>query len=83
MHYYLILNRMLKDLAVFPDFTFLSPEPKARREGRKLFKLKNFLLQNHSASFNQTWHKAALGEGDSGSSKKGFGSFAGQGKIKR
>ena len=23
------------------------------------------LLQNHRANFNQTWHKASLGEGDS------------------
>ena len=28
-------------------------------------KLKNLLLQNHWAHFNQTWHKASLGEGDS------------------
>ena len=31
--------------------------------------VKNFkhvhLLQNHEANFNQTWHKASLGEGDS------------------
>ena len=25
----------------------------------------NLLLQNHFANFNQTWHKASLGEGDS------------------
>ena len=28
-------------------------------------KFKNLLLQNHWANFNQSWHKAALGEGDS------------------
>ena len=28
-------------------------------------KFKNLLLQNHWANFNQTWHKASLGEGDS------------------
>ena len=27
--------------------------------------LKNLLLKNHMAYFNQTWHKALLGEGDS------------------
>ena len=27
--------------------------------------LENLLLQNHWANFNQTWHKASLGEGDS------------------
>ena len=26
--------------------------------------LKIFFLQNHLANFNQTWHKASLGEGD-------------------
>ena len=26
---------------------------------------KNLILQNHQANFNQTWHKAFLGEGDS------------------
>ena len=30
-----------------------------------LSKLKSLLLQNHWANFNQTWHKASLGEGDS------------------
>ena len=30
-----------------------------------LTKFKNLLLQNHWANFNQTWHKASLGEGDS------------------
>ena len=25
----------------------------------------HLLLQNHRANFNQTWHKASLGEGDS------------------
>ena len=30
-----------------------------------LLKLNNLLLQNHWPSFNQTWHKAFLGEGDS------------------
>ena len=30
-----------------------------------LTKLKNLLLQNHWANFNQTWPKASLGEGDS------------------
>ena len=35
------------------------------RNGKNtLTKLKN-LLQNHCANFNQTWHKASLGEGDS------------------
>ena len=35
---------------------------------RKLFiltNLKNHLLQNHGANFNQTWQKASLGEGGS------------------
>ena len=27
-------------------------------------KFKNLLLQNYWATFNQTWHKASLGEGD-------------------
>ena len=30
-----------------------------------LTKLKNLLLQNHWANFNQTWHKTSLGEWDS------------------
>ena len=30
-----------------------------------LTNLKNLLLQNHWANFNQTWHKASLGEGNS------------------
>ena len=31
-----------------------------------LTKLKKHLIfQNHSANFNQTWHKASFGEGDS------------------
>ena len=30
-----------------------------------LIKFKNLLLQNHWANFNQTWHKAFLGEGGS------------------
>ena len=33
---------------------------------KKIFtKFKNLLLQNHLSYFNQTWHKASLGEGDS------------------
>ena len=32
-------------------------------------KFKNLLLKNHLANFNQTWHKASLGEGDSSSFK--------------
>ena len=31
----------------------------------KLMKLKNVLLQNHRANFNQTWHKSSLGKEDS------------------
>ena len=31
----------------------------------RLTKFKNLLLQNHWANFNQTWHKASVGEGDS------------------
>jgi len=27
--------------------------------------LKNLLLKNHYANFNQTWHKTCLGDGDS------------------
>ena len=30
-----------------------------------LTKFKNLLLKNHWANFNQTWHKASVGEGDS------------------
>ena len=28
-------------------------------------KFKNLLVKNHLANFNQTWHKAFLGEGES------------------
>ena len=35
------------------------------------------LLQNHWANFNQTWHKASLGEGDS-SQMKGPALFQGE-----
>ena len=36
-----------------------------RNSKNTLTKFKNLLLQNHWAIFNQTWHKASLGEGDS------------------
>ena len=44
------------------------PFSKGRKLGNKKNKLttvKNLLLQNHWANFNQTWHKASLDEGDS------------------
>ena len=46
------------------------PSPFPRGDNYKnsentLMKLKNLLLQNHWANFNQTWHQASLGEGDS------------------
>ena len=39
-----------------------SPEPKPKEN--IMTKFKN-LLQNHRASFNQTWHEASLGEENS------------------
>ena len=36
-----------------------------RKYKNKLMKSKNLLLQNHWANFNQTWHQASLGDGDS------------------
>ena len=36
-----------------------------RNSENTLTKLKNLLLQNHWANFNQNWQKASLGEGDS------------------
>ena len=54
---------------------FSSPEPKAQVSFSDQFVLsvvivENFshfhlLLQNHQTNFNQTWHKASFGEGDS------------------
>ena len=46
------------------------PRPFRRGDNLKnsektLTKLKNLLLQNHWANFNQTWHNALLGEWDS------------------
>ena len=41
------------------------PYPFPRGDNYKIAKIKNLLLQNHWANFNQTWHKAYLGEGDS------------------
>ena len=42
----------------------------ARGDNNKIVKntltnFKNLILKNHLANFNQTWHKAFLGEGDS------------------
>ena len=45
-----------------------TPFPKRRWLGNnknKLTTFKNLLLQNHWASFNQTWHKVSRGERDS------------------
>ena len=33
-------------------------------------KFKNILLQNHLVNFNETWHKASLGEGYSSVTNK-------------
>ena len=66
-----------------PLFFFSSPEPKAlvSSSDQKLsvvvivvvvnFSYFHLLLQNHWANFNQTWHKASLGEGNSSFSNEG------------
>ena len=54
-------------------FTFsFSPEPLGqfnqtwqKASQVKEIQEKNLLLQNHGENFNQTWHKAFMGEGDS------------------
>jgi hypothetical protein len=45
------------------------PGPLQRGDNHKKLKMGwghlNFLLQNHKANFNQTWHKSSLKGGDS------------------
>ena len=63
---------------------FSSPEPKAQMsfsdQNLSIVVVVNFshfhiLLQNHWANFNQTWHKAYLGKGDSSLFSEGLRPF--------
>ena len=47
------------------DPVLFSRKDKLQESENTLTKFKNLLLQNQGANFNQTWHKASLGEGDS------------------
>jgi hypothetical protein len=43
---------------------FLSPRGDSSKSKNTLKILKNLLLQNQQVSFNQTWYKSSLGNGD-------------------